>query len=97
MNQEINSRMELLLKDILDDYRLDETFALKLRAIADLMKAETSRVEQGGEPDKKAYLTFARICDRFSAQLLELGMEDEVCEDFNAVANSIRKTALERF
>jgi hypothetical protein len=97
MNQEINARMDALLKDIIDDYRLDETFALKLRAIVDLMKAETSRVDQGGEPDKKACLTFARIFDRFSAQLLELGMPGDVCEDFNTVANSIRKSTLERF
>jgi hypothetical protein len=91
MNGEINARMDSLLKDILEDSNLDETFRLKLGAISDLMKAETSRIEQGGKPDEKARKTFARIFDRFSAQLLEFGVPSEVCEDFNRIANDIRK------
>jgi hypothetical protein len=92
MNQEINSRTDSLLKDILEENGLDETFVLKLKAISDLMKAETARVEQGGTPDGKAIKTFARIFDRFSAQLLELGGPEDMCEDFNRIANDIRKS-----
>jgi hypothetical protein len=96
MNKEINLRMDFLLKEIKGS-SLDETFFLKLKAIVKLMSAETSRVDQGGEPDKKACLTFARILDGFSAHLLELGMPENLCESFNSVANSIRKSYLERF
>jgi hypothetical protein len=90
MNREINSRMDSLVKDILDDHELEETFVLKLKAISDLMKAETVRIEQGGKPDEGARKTFARIFDKFSAQLLELGAPEDMCEDFNRIANDIR-------
>jgi hypothetical protein len=103
MNQEINARMDALLNDIIKDNRLGhvgqlcvhdvETFRLKLVAIAELMKYETTRVEEGGTPDKNAYFTFARIFDRFSAQLLELGAPADVCEEFNAISNNVRKSA----
>jgi hypothetical protein len=94
MTPEINFSMDLLLNKIIEDSRLDETFRLKLVAIAELMKYETTRVEEGGTPDKNAYFTFARIFDRFSAQLLELGAPADVCEEFNAISNNVRKSAL---
>lgn len=96
MNSEINARTDALLKDILEDNKLEETFALKLKAISDLMTAETLRIEQGGVPDEKARKMFARIFDKFSAQLLEFGVPAEVCEDFNKIANDVRKSGPKR-
>jgi hypothetical protein len=95
MNSEINLRMDFIIKEIMDN-NLDETLSLKIRAISGLMRAETSRVEQGGEPDEKATKTFARILDRFSAQLLELGLPENECEWLNDLANDIRKSAHKR-
>jgi len=96
MNSEINFRMDMLLKEILES-RPDETLALKIKFIFELVKAELKRIDEGGEPDEKAHMTFARIFDKFSAQLLNLGMPDHVCEEFNTVANSVRKSAQKRF
>ena len=90
MNKEINARMDYLLRDIIEENRLEETFTLKLKAISDLMKAETARIKRGGNPDDRARKTFVRILDKFSAQLLEFGVSANVCEEFNRIANDIR-------
>ena len=90
MNKEIIARMDYLLRDIIEENRLEETFTLKLKAISDLMKAETARIKRGGNPDDRARKTFVRILDKFSAQLLEFGVSANVCEEFNRIANDIR-------
>lgn len=94
MNDEINTRMQRVIGEIVDN-DLDETFALKIRALSDLMRAENTRMELGGKPDEKACRTFARILDKFSAQLLEMGFPEEECEFLNLVANNARKAGSE--
>ena len=92
MTPEINEKMEAVLSQVIKKELVEETFLLKLKAIAELMVVETKRVKEGGQPDAKSAKTFARIFDKFSANLLEAGVSVEVCEQYNTIANDIRNT-----
>lgn len=90
MNDEIIKKTNEILKEIQSE-KMDETSILKTVAICQLISAEMKRIEQGGEADPVAAKTFARIFDKFSAIFSEQGVNPELCEAMNRVANSIRK------
>jgi hypothetical protein len=90
MNNEIVKKTTEILEEI-QKSELDETSVAKTLAICQLITAEMDRIENGGEADPKAAKAFARIFDKFSAIFVEQGINPELCEAMNKVANSIRK------
>jgi len=90
MNDEIIKKTNEILEEIQSE-NIDETSILKTVAICQLISAEIDRIDKGGEADPVAAKTFARIFDKFSAVFSEQGVNPELCEAMNKVANSIRK------
>ena len=76
-----------------EEWRMDDdTFLLKVRAIKQLLENEIEYAgKNGGSLSPDAVRTFARIFDKFSAELLERGVPEEICEQYNQLANSVRK------
>lgn len=91
MNDDIIRQTNEILEEIQKSDELDETQMAKAVAISQLITQEIKRIDNGGEIDPKAAKTFARIFDKFSAIFLEKGINPELCESMNQVANSIRK------
>ena len=90
--KEISETLEELAKSA-EEWRMDDdTFALKVRAIKLVLENEMEHVRNnGGKMSPVAVNTFARIFDKFSAELLERGVPAEICERYNELANSVRK------
>jgi hypothetical protein len=91
MNDDIVRKTNEILEEIQNSDSLDETQMAKAVSICQLISSEIKRIDEGGEVDPKAAKTFARIFDKFSAVFLEQGINPELCESMNQVANSIRK------
>lgn len=90
MNEEIVKQIEDILKEI-SGTKIDETTLAKTIAIGDIVKWEMKRINEGGEVDKKSVQTLSRIFDKFSAVFLEKGINPDLCEAMNQVANNFRK------
>lgn len=90
MNEEIVKQIEDILKEI-SGTKIDETTLAKTIAIGDIVKWEMKRINEGGEVDKKSVQTLSRIFDKFSAIFLEKGINPDLCEAMNQVANNFRK------
>lgn len=90
MNKEIIDKTNEILNEIKNS-NIDETSMAKTVAICQLISAEMDRIDQGGEADPVAAKTFARIFDKFSAIFSDQGVNPDLCEAMNKVANSIRK------
>lgn len=84
----VSEELDRLLKEAAKS--ADETFLLKIKFASDLLLWEMRRIEAGGGIDLKACKTLGRIFDKFSADLLEIGLPTEVCERYNAIANRAR-------
>lgn len=90
MNEEIVKQIEDILREIECD-KIDEDTMAKTVVIGDIVKFEMDRIKEGGEIDKKSVQTLARIFDKFSAIFLEKGINLNLCEAMNQVANNFRK------
>lgn len=91
VSQEMDRLLELVKSE-----SADETLVLKIKAMSDLMLWEIRRVEAGGLVSLDTCKTFARVFDKFSADLLETGASFEVCERYNYIANRARKIGLKQ-
>ena len=72
---------------------MGETFTLKMRAIHDMMVPEAKRVDDGCEDYQNTFKCFARLCDKFSAELFAAGVDEEIAEKYNRIASFARKIA----
>jgi hypothetical protein len=90
MNEEIVKQLNEILQEI-SGTKIDETTLAKTIAIGDIVKWEMNRINEGGVVDKKSVQTLARIFDKFSAVFLEKGINPDLCEAMNQVANNFRK------
>jgi len=90
----MNEKVVKQLNDILEEIggtKIDETTLLKTVAITKIVKFEMDRINEGGAVDKKSVQMLARIFDKYSAVFLDKGINPELCEAMNEVANNFRK------
>lgn len=90
MNPEIIEKTNEIMES-LQENTIDETSMAKTIALCQLINYEMKRIDAGGVIDRDGFKTFARIFDKFSAVFLEKGVNADLCEAMNKIANDLRK------
>ena len=91
---ELKEALESLFEHVRDSRLMDETFMLKLRALTDMIVGESRLVAEGRIEDyQNTFKCMSRLFDKFSADMLAAGVDEEVASKYNRVANLARKIA----
>jgi hypothetical protein len=91
---ELSEVLDSLFERVRDSRLMDATFMLKLRALSDMIVGESRLAAEGRIEDYKyTFMCLSRLFDKFSAEMLAAGVDEEVADKYNRVANLARKIA----
>jgi hypothetical protein len=91
---ELSKVLESLFEKVRDSGLMGETFMLKLRSLTDMILGEARLVDEDRIDNyQNTFMCMSRLFDKFSADMLKAGVDEEIAEKYNRVANLARKIA----
>lgn len=92
--EELTKVLESLFEKVRDSGLMGETFMLKLRSLTDMILGEARLVDEGRIDNyQNTFMCMSRLFDKLSADMLKAGVDEEIAEKYNRVANLARKIA----